>query len=92
MNMRKHQTNKYSYPVCTGGVSPVINVEVIVTVHVKPLELQEELLEDGLRLEGDNAVLIPLVPALQHHPVHRPLDLREEVSLPRLVANLVHLI
>ena len=80
------------YPVCPSSVSPIINVEMIVAVHVKPLKLQEELLEDGFCLEGDDAVLVPLVPALQHHPVHRPLDLREEVSLPRLVANLVHLI
>ena len=84
--------NKYSYPVCTGGVSSVINVEVIVTVHVEPLKLQEELLEDGLSLEGDDAVLVPLVPALQHHPVHCPLYLGEEIPLPRLVTNLVHLI
>ena len=81
-------SNKYSYPVCTGGVSPVINVEVIVTVHVKPLELQEELLEDGLSLEGDNAVLIPLVPALQHHPVHCPWDVGHKVSLLVLATNL----
>ena len=80
------------YPVCPSGVSSIIYIEVIVTVHVKPFKLQEELLEYGLCLEGDDAVLVPLVPALQHHPVHRPLDLGEEVSLPRLVANLVHLI
>ena len=70
----------------------IVNIQMIITVHLEPLKLQEELLEDGLCLEGDDAVLVPLVPALQHHPVHRPLDLREEVSLPRLVANLVHLI
>ena len=80
------------YPVCPSSVGPIIDVEMIVTVHVQPLKLQKELLEDGLCLEGDHAVLVPLVSALQHHPVHRSLDLGKEVSLPRLVANLVHLI
>ena len=73
-------------------MGPIVNIQMIVAVHLEPLKLQEELLEYGLCLEGDDAVLVPLVPALQHHPVHRPLDLGEEVSLPRLVANLVHLI
>ena len=71
---------------------PIINVEVVIAIHLKPFKLQEELLEDGLCLEGDDAVLVPLVSALQHHPVHRSLDLGKEVSLPRLVANLMHLI
>ena len=71
---------------------PIVNIQVVIAVHLEPLKLQQELFEDGLCLESDDAVLIPLVPALQHHPVHRPLDLGEEVSLPRLVANLVHLI
>ena len=79
-------------PVGSGCVSSVEDVEVVVTIHVESLKFQQELLEDGLCLEGNDAVLIPLVPALQHHPVHRPLDLGEEVSLPGLVANLVHLI
>ena len=73
-------------------MGPIVNIQMIVAVHLEPLKLQEELLEYGLCLEGDDAVLVPLVPALQNHPVHRPLDLGEEVSLPRLVANLVHLI
>ena len=73
-------------------MGPIVNIQMIVAVHLEPLKLQEELLEYGLCLEGDDAVLVPLVPALQHLPVHRPLDLGEEVSLPRLVANLVHLI
>ena len=73
-------------------MSSIIDIEVVVTVDVKSLKLQQELLQDALGLEGDDAVLVPLVPALQHHPIHRPLDLGEEVSLPSLVANLVHLI
>ena len=70
----------------------IIDIEMVVTVNVKSLKLQQELLQDALGLEGDDAVLVPLVPALQHHPVHSPLDLGEKVSLPRLVADLVHLI
>ena len=73
-------------------MGPIVNIQMIVAVHLEPLKLQEELLEYGLCLEGDDAVLVPLVPALQHHPVHSPLDLGEKVSLPRLVADLVHLI
>ena len=89
LSQKNEETSKqYSYPVCTGGVGPVINVEVIVTVHVKPLKLQEELLEDGLSLEGDDAVLVPLVPALQHHPVHCPWDVGHKVSLLVLATNL----
>ena len=76
------------YPVCPSSVSPIINVEMIVAVHVKPLKLQEELLKDGLCLEGDDAVLVPLVPALQHHPVHRPWNVGHEVPILVLAANL----
>ena len=76
------------YPVCPSGVSSVIYVEVIVTVHVQPLKLQEELLEYGLCLEGDDAVLVPLVPTLQHHPVHRPWNVGHKVSFLVLAANL----
>ena len=79
-------------PVGSGCVSSVEDVEVVVTIHVEPLELEEELLDDGLSLEGDDAVLVPLVPAVQHHAVHRPLDLGQEVALSVLVADLVHLV
>ena len=79
-------------PVGSGCVSSVEDVEVVVTIHVESLELEEELLDDGLSLEGDDAVLVPLVPAVQHHAVHRPLDLGQEVALSVLVADLVHLV
>ena len=73
-------------------MSSIIDIEMVVTVNVKSLELQQELLQDALRLEGDDAVLVPLVPAVQHHAVHRPLDLGQEVALSVLVADLVHLV
>ena len=66
----------------------VIDIQVVVTVDVESLKLQQELLQDALRLEGDDAVLVPLVLAVQHHPVHRPGDAGHEVTLPRLAADL----
>ena len=69
-------------------MSSVEDVKVVVTIHVEPLELEEELLDDGLCLEGDDAVLVPFVPALQHHPVHRPWNVGHKVSLLVLAANL----
>ena len=67
---------------------PVVDVEVIVAVHLQPLELEEELLDDGLCLEGDDAVLVPLVPAVQHHAVHRAGEVGQEAALPALAARL----
>ena len=81
-----------THPPGSGHVSSIIDVKMIIAVHLKTVKLQQELLDDRLGLEGDDAVLVPLVHALQHHPVHRPLDLGEEVSLSVLVADLVHLV
>ena len=75
-------------PVGPGCVSSVEDVKVIVTIHVEPLELEEELLDDGLCLEGDDAVLVPLVPAVQHHAVHRAGEVGQEAALPALAARL----
>ena len=75
-------------PVGPGCVSSVEDVEVVVTIHVEPLELEEELLDDGLCLEGDDAVLVPLVPAVQHHAVHRAGEVGQEAALPALAARL----
>ena len=66
----------------------IIDIEMVVTVNVKSLKLQQELLQDALGLEGDDAVLVPLVPALQHHPVHRPWNVGHKVPLLVLAANL----
>ena len=68
---------------------PIINVEVVIAIHLKSFKLQEELLEDGLCLEGDDAVLVPLVPAVQHHAVHRAGEVGQEAALPALAARLV---
>ena len=69
-------------------MSSIIDIEVVVTVNVKSLELQQELLQDALGLEGDDAVLVPLVPAVQHNPVHRPGDAEHEVAFPCFAADL----
>ena len=71
---------------------PIINVEVVIAIHLKPFKLQEELLEDGLCLEGDDAVLVPLVLAIQHHAVHCLLNLGEKIALLALITQLVHLV
>ena len=71
-------------------MSSIIDIEMVVTVDVKSLKLQQELLQDALGLEGDDAVLVPLVPAVQHHPVHCPGDVGHEGPLLRLAAHLAN--
>ena len=71
-------------------MSSIIDIEMVVTVNVKSLKLQQELLQDALGLEGDDAVLVPLVPAVKHHPVHRPGDVGHEGPLLRLTAHLAN--
>ena len=71
---------------------PIIDVEMVVAVHLESLKLEQELFHDGLCLEGDDAVLVPLIPAVQHRPVYRALDSGEEVAVSALVADLVHLV
>ena len=71
-------------------MSSIIDIEMVVTVNVKSLKLQQELLQDALGLEGDDAVLVPLVPAVKHHPVHRPGDVGHEGALPGLAAHLAN--
>ena len=51
-------------------MSSIIDIEMVVAVDVKSLKLQQEFLQDALGLEGDHAVLVPLVPAVQHYAVH----------------------
>ena len=68
----------------------IIDIEMIVAVNVKSLKLQQELLQDALGLEGNDAVLVPLVPAVQHHPVHRPGDVGHKGPLPGLAAHLAN--
>ena len=68
---------------------PVVDVEVIIAVHLQPLELEEELLDDGLSLEGDDAVLVPLVPAVQHHAVHRAGEVGQVAALAARLADRV---
>ena len=71
-------------------MSSIIDIEMVVTVNVKSLKLQQELLQDALGLEGDDAVLVPLVAALEDDAVHRPGDVRHEGPLLRLAAHLAN--
>ena len=77
-----------THPPRTGHVSSIIDVKMIIAVHLQTIKLQQELLDDRLGLEGDDAVLVPLVLAVEDHPVHRPGDAGHEVTLPRLAADL----
>ena len=56
-------------------MSSVIDIKMIIAVHLESLELQQELLHHGLGLEGDDAVLVPLVATLEDDAVHRLLYL-----------------
>ena len=71
-------------------MSSIIDIEMVVTVNVKSLKLQQELLQDALGLEGDDAVLVPLVAALEDDAVHRPGDVGHEGPLPHLAAHLAN--
>ena len=71
-------------------MSSIIDIEMVVTVNVKSLKLQQELLQDALGLEGDDAVLVPLVAALEDDAVHRPGDVGHEGPLPRFAAQLTN--
>ena len=68
-------------------MSSIIDIEMVVTVNVKSLELQQELLHHGLRLEGDDTVLVPLVPAVQHHAVHRAGEVGQVAALAARLAD-----
>ena len=84
----QYMVSNKPHPPGTRHMRPIVNIQVVIAVHLEPLKLQEELLEDGLCLEGDDAVLVPLVPALQHHPVHCPWNVGHKVPLLVLAANL----
>ena len=81
-----------THPPGASYMSSIVDIEMVIAVHLEPVKLEQELLNDGLSLEGDDTVLVPLVVALQHHTVNCPLDLAEEVALPALVTDLVHLV
>ena len=46
-----------------GGVGSIENIKMVVTVHVESFKTEQKLLQDGLGLEGDDAIDVPLVPA-----------------------------
>ena len=74
-------------------MSSIIDVQMIMAVHVKSVKLEQELLYDGVSLEGDHTVLVPLIIALQHYTIHRPGDAGHEVTLlvlPADVSNQVY--
>ena len=62
---------------------------MVVAVDVKSLKLQQEFLQDALGLEGDHAVLVPLVPAVQHHAVHRAGEVGQVAALAARLADRV---
>ena len=59
----------------------VVDVELVVAVDGELLEPDHEPLEDRLRLEGDDAVDVALVPRGHHGAVDRDGDAGEEALL-----------
>ncbi|PSN29827.1 hypothetical protein C0J52_28086 [Blattella germanica] len=57
----------------------IIDEEMIVAVQLKEIETEHETLEDGVRLECDDAIQIPLVLGLQYRAVYLPIQQRQEV-------------
>ena len=60
------------------------------TVHVQTIKLEQELLQYRLSLEGDDAVLVPLVPAIQHRPVNCSGDPGQEATFLAVRADSPH--
>jgi hypothetical protein len=62
-------------------MSAVVYEQVVVAVELQKVETKHESLQDGMRLEGDDAVQVPLVLRLQHSAVYLPVLERQEVVL-----------
>ena len=72
----------------TCNMCSIIDVQVIIAIHLQSFKLEQKLLYDRFCLEGDDTVLVPLVPAVQHHAVHCLGDVGHEVAVLALRADL----
>ena len=51
-------------------MSSIIDVKMIMTIHVKSLELQKEFFQDGLGLKTNDTVFIPLIVTLKNNTIY----------------------
>lgn len=82
-----HQ-RKTPYLVSADRVRAVVHVQVIVAVHLHHVEAQHEALQNGVRLERDDAVQVALVLRPEYGTLNLAVDLLQEMVL----ANRLHVI
>lgn len=61
------------------GMRSIVHVQMIVAVQLQHIEAQHEALQNGMRLEGDDAVQIAFVLRPQHGPIDFAVQLLEKV-------------
>jgi len=59
----------------------IVDQQVIVTVELQHVEAEHEALQHRVRLEGDDAVQIPLILRPEHCSIDLPIKLLQEVVL-----------
>ena len=67
--------------VVANGMGAVVDEQMIVAVELELVEAQHEPLQDGLRLEGNDAVQIGFVLRTQNSAVDLAIELLQEVVL-----------
>lgn len=75
------QKQRSLYLVAADGMGPIVYEKMVITVQLQEIEPQHEALQDGVRLEGDDAVQVPLVLRLQHCSIYLAVLKRQEVVL-----------
>lgn len=66
------------------SIGPVVDEQVVVAVQLEALEPQHEPLEDGVRLEGDGALQVPLAPGSEHGALDHAVVLLQEGVVAQL--------
>jgi len=59
----------------------IVDQQVIVAVELQHVEAEHEALQHRVRLEGDDAVQIPLILRPEHCSIDLPIKLLQEVVL-----------
>ena len=59
----------------------IVYEEMVIAVQLQEIKPQHETLQDGVCLEGDDAIQVPFVLWLQHCAVYLPVLKRQEVVL-----------
>lgn len=63
------------------GMGSIVDQQVIVAVELQHVEAEHEALQHRVRLEGDDAVQIPLILRPEHCSIDLPIKLLQEVVL-----------